>query len=399
MITPTAPDFRSAAFLKDHIRQIIDFYYPRCMNMDEGGYFNEYRDDGRITDLATQHLVSTCRFIFNFAVAARLLDRPELREAAAHGVRYLTGHHRDTEFCGYVWILDQGRPRETTKHCYGHAFVLLAYAQAYRTGIAEAGPLLAETWDLLEEHFYDHQAELYTDEFSRDWSLLSPYRGQNANMHMTEALLAAFEATGEARYLDRAVRLAERVSVDLADQGNREVWEHYNSDWTIDWSYNKETPRDLFRPWGYLPGHLTEWTKLLLGIERHRPLEWLLPRARNLYDVALSRGADLAHGGLLYAYAPDGTVVDTDKYYWVHAESLAAAACLAQRTGEARYWQDYDRLWSYSWAHFVDHVHGGWYRLLSDDGRRYDDVKSPPSKTDYHPLGACFDVLRVLGAA
>jgi len=27
---------------------------------------------------------------------------------------------------------------------------------------------------------------------------------------------------------------------------------------------------NLFRPWGYQPGHFTEWAKLLLQLERHK---------------------------------------------------------------------------------------------------------------------------------
>ena len=42
---------------------------------------------------------------------------------------------------------------------------------------------------------------------------------------------------------------------------------------------------------------------------------------------------------------------------------------------------------------------GAWYRVLDRSGQRYDDKKSPPSKTDYHPLGACYEILRSLSAA
>ena len=58
--------------------------------------------------------------------------------------------------------------------------------------------------------------------------------------------------------------------------------------------------------------------------------------------------------------APDGSICDDGKYHWVQAESLAAAAVLAVRTGDPRYWQWYDRIWAYCWTHFVDHEHGAW---------------------------------------
>lgn len=394
---PNTPDFRSKDFLIGHMRQIMDFYYPNCINKTDGGYYNEYRDDGRITDHVTQHIVSTARFIFNFSLGAGILNRPDFAEAAAHGVRHLTEVHWDRQYGGYFWVLDGRQPRDATKLCYGHAFVLLAYACALKAGLPDMRRKLDETFDLLEEHFWSAADQLYVDEISRDWSEVLPYRGQNANMHMTEAMIAAFEASGETKYLDRAEILARRICVDLAAHAGDLVWEHYRADWSVDWDYNKDNPKHMFRPYGYTPGHFTEWTKLLLLLERYRAADWMLPRARHLYDAALARSADLENGGMHYTFGPDGKLHDLDKYHWVHCETVAAAACLAVRTGEERFWQDYDRLWAYSWKHLIDQERGCWYRILTPDGRRYDDLKSPPAKTDYHPFGACFEILRVTG--
>jgi mannose/cellobiose epimerase-like protein (N-acyl-D-glucosamine 2-epimerase family) len=137
----------------------------------------------------------------------------------------------------------------------------------------------------------------------------------------------------------------------------------------------------------------------------------LLPVARHLFDVAAARSWDEARGGLYYGFAPalespamDGRVVaegsadicDDDKYFWVQAESLAAAALLAARTGDEVYWQWYDRLWAYSWKYFVDHRYGAWYRILDADNRKYSDEKSPAGKTDYHTMGACHEVLNAV---
>ncbi|OGB79351.1 MAG: hypothetical protein A3G82_24710 [Burkholderiales bacterium RIFCSPLOWO2_12_FULL_67_210] len=111
----------------------------------------------------------------------------------------------------------------------------------------------------------------------------------------------------------------------------------------------------------------------------------------------MAKSWDAQHGGLFYGFAPDGSVCDSDKYFWVQAESLATAARLAQATGEARYWADYDRLWAYAWQHFVDHQHGAWWRILRADNTKISDQKSPAGKVDYHTMGACYDVLDTLG--
>ena len=126
--------------------------------------------------------------------------------------------------------------------------------------------------------------------------------------------------------------------------------------------------------------------------------DWIVPRARHFFDTAMRHGWDGQHGGLVYGFAPGGEVCDGDKYFWVQAESFAAAALLAVRTGDASYWAWYERIWAHAWEHFVDHEHGAWYRQLTPANVRVDDNKSPAGKTDYHTMGACYDVLRGLGA-
>jgi mannose/cellobiose epimerase-like protein (N-acyl-D-glucosamine 2-epimerase family) len=405
MNTPL-PNFRSAAFLRAHIAHTMAFYHPRCID-PQGGFYHYFSDDGTVYDAHHRHLVSSTRFVFNYATAAiefgddaRLCA--EYLAAARHGLKYLRERHRDPGSGAYAWTLRDGVVEDRTRHAYGVAFVLLAYACASRAGISEASAWIAETWQLLETRFWDEHYGLYRDEADAAWNF-SDYRGQNANMHLCEALLAAYRASGEARYRERALLLADHLTRRQAGQAGDLVWEHYDRHWNVDWDYNRADPRHLFRPWGFQVGHQTEWTKLLLLLAAQLrspgpPPAWLGLRARQLFDAAVARGWDGERGGLYYGFAPDGAVCDDDKYFWVQAESLAAAAHLAVASGDARYWDWYQRLWSYAWQHFVDHRYGAWYRILDHDNRKYSHEKSPAGKTDYHTMGACYDVLQLLRA-
>ena len=315
------PDFRSPEFLRAHIADTMAFYHPRAID-PRGGFFHYFRDDGSVYDASHRHLVSSTRFVFNYAMAAREFAddaglQGEYLEAARHGLRYLRDVHREPATGGYAWTLRDGIPEDRTHHAYGVAFVLLAYATALKAGIAEAAPWLEETWGLLEARFWDGDAGLYRDEADAAWNF-SDYRGQNANMHMCEAMLAAYEATRDARYLDRARTLAEHMTVRQAALAGGLVWEHYHRDWTIDWEYHKDDPKHLFRPWGFQPGHQTEWAKLLLILDGHlrvrgETADWMLPRAQDLFATAVARAWDPVHGGLCYGFAPDGRVCDDDK--------------------------------------------------------------------------------------
>ena len=104
------------------------------------------------------------------------------------------------------------------------------------------------------------------------------------------------------------------------------------------------------------------------------PLDWLA-RAAELFDAALTHAWDADHGGLYYGFGPDFTICDHNKYFWVQAETFAAAAMLGARTGSERFWDWYDEIWRYSF-HFVDHRYGAWYRILTCDNRKYSDEKA-----------------------
>jgi len=398
---PSQPDFRSRQFLLDHALHTMIFYHPHCMD-PAGGFYHFYKNDGAIYDRKSRHLVSSARFVVNYAMAYRHYGLDEYRGGVRHGIDYLREVHRNPQTGGYAWTLNGREVTDATNHCYGLAFVVLAYAKAIEAGFDEARAYLDETWQVMETRFWDAPHGLYKDEATADWQV-SGYRGQNANMHACEAFLAAFEATGETRYLDRAALLADNMVNRQAALAGGLVWEHYKTDWSVDWDYNKGDRSNIFRPWGFQPGHQTEWAKLLLILDRHRPQAWHVQRARALFDRALALSWDHEHGGMVYGFDPDGTFYDEDKYFWVQAESLAAAALLgnrATRDGDAeaaaRYWKDYERLWTYSWTHFVDHRYGAWYRILTRDNRQYSDEKSPAGKVDYHTMGACYEVLNVL---
>jgi mannose/cellobiose epimerase-like protein (N-acyl-D-glucosamine 2-epimerase family) len=407
------PDFSDASTLRAHIADTMAFYHPGAID-PAGGFFHYFRDDGSVYDASHRHLVSSTRFIYNYAMATReFADSPlveEYRKATQHGLEYLRNAHFDPASGGYVWTLRDGKPEDRMHHAYGVGFVMLAYATARKAGLDTAA-WMDETWELLERRFWDAEAGLYRDEASQDWQF-SSYRGQNANMHLCEALIAAYEASGEDRYLQRALTLADHITRRQAALGGGLVWEHYDTAWQVDWEYNKDDPKNLFRPWGYQPGHQVEWAKLLLLLRIHlqpsgKAPDWLVPTARHLFDSALRHGWDATHGGIVYGFAPSALEAgaeadpaahfcDGDKYFWVQAEAIAAAARLLEATGDAVYRDWYDRLWAYSWEHFVDHRYGAWFRILTQDNRSYSDEKSPAGKTDYHTMGACHDVLLVM---
>jgi len=392
--------FFNRDFLLNHAKSILKFYDPRVID-SSGGYFQNYYDDGQLFDPKFRQLVSSTRIVVNYAMAGMIFDNPEYLSMAKHGLDYVENVHWQQEQQKYAWTLVDHKPEDMTQQAYGYAFVLLAYAAAKKAGIIESDEKLSETYDLLEERFWQSDFGLYADEISADEisarGILSDYRGQNANMHLCEAMIAAYEATANKKFLTRAKTIAKNIAIRQADLTDGLVWEHYTTTFEPDWQYNKNDPKNLYRPWGFQPGHQTEWSKLLLMLHRHEPENWLVERAQSLFDRACKTAWDTENGGLIYGFNPQGQWCDDDKYFWVQAESFAAAAMLYDVTGDEKYLAHYNDLWQYCWQHMVDHQHGAWFRVLRNDNSKYNNKKSAAgAKCDYHSLGACFEVLRVL---
>jgi glucose-6-phosphate isomerase len=400
MQIPSPPDFRSADFLQQHALWIMSFYDERAVD-PSGGMYHFYLDDGQVYDASTRHLVSATRFVITCAMAYELGGNPRHKLHCEHALRFVESAFYDQEHDGFHWLIrwqdGAATALDMTRHMYGLAFIMLAAARAMQVGVVGAQALLERVFDMAERRFFDPRYGLYADDASADWTL-SDYRGQNANMHTCEALISAFAATKNPCYLERAETLAQGITRRQAALGDGGIWEHYKADWSLDLDYNRHDSSNIFRPWGYQPGHFTEWAKLLCQLDTHYPAAWHVPRARELFDRAVAAAWDAPHGGLHYGFDLQEKICDPAKYHWVQAESLAAAAILAQRTGSAQYWDWYDKLWHYCWAHFVDHEQGAWFRLLTKENFNLTREKSPAGKVDYHNMGACYDVWRELQA-
>ena len=271
-MTPTdLPNFESSDFLEEHIQSTLAFYAPRAFAPD-GGFYGCFLDNGDCYDPSVRQLVASCRYVFNYATSYRLNNDPQDLAWAEWGLDYLeTAHKQDNG--SYAWQIEDGKVTDSRVMAYGHAFVLLAAASCLLAGIERAADTVNNVFDFMEQYFWDADGGAYYDERNASLDILSPYRGQNANMHMCEALLAAWQATSDVRFLDRAEQLAERFAFDLASQSEGRIWEHYDAAWNVDMNYNIDKPNDRYKPWGFQPGHQTEWAKLLLILNDERPNE------------------------------------------------------------------------------------------------------------------------------
>ncbi|MCB1472430.1 MAG: AGE family epimerase/isomerase [Rhodobiaceae bacterium] len=234
--------------------------------------------------------------------------------AAAHSM--IEDFQGKGDLGGWAFACDEnGQVVDTTPDLYAHAFALYALSHCHR--LDPTGPWLATARDTLafvQSHFA-HPGGGYLP------ALPAPqHLAQNPLMHLLEALLDLFEASGEDQFANHARDLASLAVTRMIDPATGALPEAFDGDWN---------PRaENLGNW-VEPGHQYEWI-------------WLLDRAERLlggdhgdaidglHRFAVAHGIDAA-GFLVDEVEPDGAPRKTSRRLWPHTEGLRAERLLARR--------------------------------------------------------------------
>lgn len=381
------PDHRH--WLADHTNDLYSFYESHVADRRNGGFF-WLDNDGQPMRKQGKHLWINARMVHCFAIGS-LLGRPGSSTLVQHGLDYLTdGPLRDHESGGWLWhVNDNGTAIDDSKQAYGHAFVLLAACSAMKAGF-DTTDLFDTAWSVLDERFWRVEEGAFADTWDRNFEVLEDYRGQNANMHLTEALMSAAETTGETRFTDRAVQIANLLIKGAVANNEGRLPEHFNSQWEPLYDYNSEKRDNLFRPFGSTVGHWLEWSRLLLQLDAmvgSTETAWMQESAATMFDQAVEEAWDTSRGGFIFTVDRTGNPVIRDRYHWVIAEAIGAACYLYRATGDPRYEEWYRRFWDHAAQSSIDRKKGSWWSQL-------DEYNQPASsawvgKADlYHSLQA-----------
>lgn len=351
--------------------RLLDFAEASAID----GGFGWLDDSGRVDDERGIELWITTRMTHCFALA-HLRGRHGALDLVNHGMKALLGPLRDHDNGGWFARVGGSEGTDQSKTLYAHAFAMLAASSATAAGHPDGAFLLDHALQVVDAHFWDHEASLGRESFSPTWDSGEAYRGVNANMHAVEAYLAAADVTGRQDLLERAISITERIIDGFARAHGWMLPEHYTATWEPVLTYNLTDPADPFRPYGVTIGHLFEWSRLALNVEaaaKRAGLDapvWALPAAKALYRTAVHAGwaADGAPG-FVYTVDFEGRPVVEERMHWVVAEAIGAAVALWQRTGEYVYSNDYVAWWDYARTALIDLEGGSWWHEVDAEGR------------------------------
>ncbi|MER8657929.1 mannose-1-phosphate guanylyltransferase/mannose-6-phosphate isomerase [Mesorhizobium sp. M0847] len=278
-----------------------------------GGFHEALGFDGEAL-LKPKRMRTTARQVYAFAVAkARGWDGPADR-LISHGIAFMAGKGR-TDRGGWVRTLNvDGSVADPTEDAYDHSCVLLALAHAHMCGNPDALRLGQETFVFLDAHLEDSRMTGFLETSDGEGE-----RRSNPHMHLLEAFLAWYEATGDRTYLRRAARIIDLFRSHFFDAESWTLGEYFDAGWK---------PAAGEKGTWTEPGHHFEWASLLTDFVARSGQGELSNFARKLYASAIANGLNRATGLAYGAVSRQGLPLDLVSRSWPQAEAIKAAIAL-----------------------------------------------------------------------
>ena len=297
----------------------LPWWAANGVDRKDGGYVEQVTPAGVDAGIMFKRTRVTARQIYVFSHGYMLGFAPGL-DLAQDGVDYLTSKAWLGPDKGFARRLTrEGALLDPTPDLYDHAFVLFALAWHHKaTGNVGSRDWMHRTLDYIETHLKVSGDEGF-------WHELPPtgWRQQNPHMHLTEACLAAFEATGEARFATVANEIVGVFTSRFFDLKSQTLAEYFTN--------------DLARATGddgriVEPGHQLEWAWILNSCRKLLGLE-VAPQIRALASFAETNGVDPVTKITFNTVRDDGTPIDRASRTWPNTERIKAAIALYELDG------------------------------------------------------------------
>ncbi|MEZ0600672.1 AGE family epimerase/isomerase [Paraburkholderia sp. IW21] len=306
MTPSTASTIALATALRDHFtRVVLPLWRGPGFNTELKLPYEAVNAEGPSALPAERYRAMACaRQLFVFSQAGDAAHAQVLFDSLMHTFQ-------DTRHGGWFYSVDaQGAPLDTTKDLYTHAFVVFACAEyGGRSGNRDALEVVHRTSALIQSDFAA-EGDLFNAALTADFARVTGTPIQNPLMHLTEAWLAAREATHDNAFDAALRRLANAVA-------HRFV--HGPTGCIAELPIGADDNR-------LEPGHQFEWLWLVKqggALFEASGLHEALPRA---FSFAQQYGVDQKTGGVCASLDETGQIKDATQRIWAQTEYLRALA-------------------------------------------------------------------------
>lgn len=337
------------AEVREELESDILPFWIRRMQDPAGGFHGQMDGKGKLVPDAPKGAILNARILWTFSSAYRILGKEEYRQTAGRAFAQIRDRFHDKEFGGIYWSLNaDGSPLDTKKQFYAIAFAVYGCAEYFRaTGEEEALELAIKLWQSIEDHSLDVEKGGYLEACTRDWQPIADMRlsdkdrndakTMNTHLHILEGYTGLYRVWKDETLRKRLVELC-RIFLDRIARPDGHLGLFFDEDW------NSQSDTVSY-------GHDIECSWLLCETAELLGDEALLAEVRRCCSrMALAAIEGLQpDGSMIYECspvttppasflsspengsdrkAPDGFIYDTNRHWWVQAETVVG--CLNQ---------------------------------------------------------------------
>lgn len=405
------------------INNLLAFWLPRCVDKENGGFFNCFNNAGDRLVSKDKYTWSQGRFVWIFAKLAGMqsntfarVQREIFQALSLNGCEFLRAHcllGPEDWRCAFL-LDDAGKAKQVSGY---EALDLSVYADCFVvTGFARYARVSGDrdVWAFVRSLYDSILARIEVGAYNTLPYPLSPvYRAHGIPMILTNITC---EMHGAATLLEPAMTGALKEKLRIF---TRDILSHFVDESGALREIISADNSFINNPLGQHinPGHTLE--DMWFVIEAMDILEetgWLDQIAR-IVRRTLDLGWDRTYGGILHFAPLEGCSLNNSageaegepmlqlirsdwgsKLWWVHSEALYTTLLLYDRTGDASFFEMHKKIADYTFTHFpnADPEIREWTQILARDGTPQDKVVALPVKDPFHIIRNVAQIIELL---
>lgn len=371
-------------------------FWAKLKDDENGGYYGLVDYDLHVHKDAGKGGIATCRQLWAFSAAYRVLKKEAYLQQANHAYRFLTEYVFDHQYKGLYWMVDyKGNPSDDRKHVYAQAFGVYALTEYYRvTQNQEALDYAKQLYKLIETVGFNEETNAYKEEFNRKWEeqsneMLSENGviadiTMNTHLHVLEAYTNLYRVWEDEQLKGRIANLIDLFYEKVFDKQSKFLQVFFNNHWEsiIDL---KSYGHDIEASW------LIDDALKVTGNNDRKYTQMVIDIAYNIEKNGVLKDGSLA-------YENENGKIDYTRVWWVQVEAMVGFYNAYEKTKDEKFLKAVERIWDYVKTYMIDSREGGeWYWSVEADDQPTKREIAGPWKCPYHNARFCLEFIERVG--
>ncbi|MBQ7767916.1 MAG: AGE family epimerase/isomerase [Oscillospiraceae bacterium] len=344
----------------------IPFWLTNAQDREHGGIINCLDREGKVySEDKSVWMQGRAGWMFSY-IYNHIDQKEEYLNFAKSCIDFAAEHCIDSDGRMFFTVTRDGRPLRKRRYWFSETFYIMANAEYYMATKDSAYLKTAQKYfDFVYGMYKDPQTDPYKitpksyAETRNTKTLANPMILMNVASIMRDADQERFS------YYDGIITDLIKDIQCFYKPEYKAMFENINAE-DNSVILNTATCRVIN------PGHDIECAWFLLEEAERRQDAALIKFAAQVFDDAFALGWDKEYGGILYFKDILGLPVEAYehdmKLWWPHNEAMIASLMLYRITNDKKYWDIFNQVSEYAFAHFSDREYGEWFGYLRRDG-------------------------------